>query len=116
VKRVTVRAVAVAVAVAPVLTLLVVAACSKSGVVGKGEQCYLATDCAPGLVCVPQGDEGARICSDDLSGVAGRPPPEAGVDAGEGGDAPADGPPPVDAPPPLDTGTDTNPPPDAAGD
>lgn len=58
--------------------------------VGAGAECFLATDCEPGLVCVPQSN-GSRICSSDLRGVAGRPPPEAGPrDAGEAGDADED--------------------------
>lgn len=58
--------------------------------VGAGAECFLATDCEPGLVCVPQ-QNGSRICSSDLSRVAGRPPPEAGPrDAGEAGDADED--------------------------
>lgn len=80
---------------------------SKEHLVAKGEACFLATDCEPGLVCVPQ-DNGTRICSDDLTKIAGDTPPEAGPpmdanpDAPEGGnDAPNDG------PPPNDTGADT---------
>lgn len=106
-----------------------VSACgSKSNPVGPGGECFLATDCMPGLVCLEQPNK-TRVCSDDLSRVTGRPPPEAGValdDAGEGGrpdgasvDAPI-GPPPEDsgggqdtgvtpdtgAPPPMDAGAD----------
>lgn len=58
--------------------VLAVAACgSRSNDVGPGGECSLASDCAPGLVCVEQASN-ARICSDDLSRVAGRNPPEAG--------------------------------------
>ncbi len=78
---------------------LVPQACSqKDSAVAKGQPCFLASDCQPGLVCVPQ-DNGSRICTDDLSGVAGEGPMEAGRDgnmpeAGEGGrDAPSDSPP-----------------------
>jgi hypothetical protein len=59
---------------------------------GAGEECFAATDCQPGLVCVSQRG-GARSCSNDLSQVTGRPPPEAGspAEAGEGGDASPEG-------------------------
>ncbi len=62
--------------------------------VQAGGECFIASDCAPGLVCVPQRG-GARQCSSDLSQVVGRPPPEAG-----GGEAA----PPVDGAPPDDSG------------
>jgi len=66
-------------------------ACSTSASnVGPGGECFLATDCAPGLVCLEQANK-TRICSDDLSRVAGRPPPEGGMEeqeAGEGGPPP----------------------------
>lgn len=42
---------------------------------GPGGECFLATDCAPGLVCVEQANK-TRICSDDLNRVAGRTPPD----------------------------------------
>jgi hypothetical protein len=100
------------VVVLPVIaSLLPVVACGKeSNAVGPGGECFLATDCEPGLVCVPQRD-GTRLCSNDLTRVAGDVPPEAGADAREGGDAPADGP--VQVP---DTGTDTSVPPQDAAD
>jgi hypothetical protein len=73
---------------ATVGVLAVGGACtSKPSAVGPGGECFLATDCAPGLICVEQPDK-TRSCSDDLSRVAGRSPPEAG--AGEG-DAANDG-------------------------
>ena len=76
------------------------ACASAPSLVGAGEECFVATDCAAGLVCVPQRG-GARACSNDLSQVVGRPPPEAGG-GDTGGDGPADGPndgmPPSDAP------------------
>ncbi len=93
------------------LSLLVLAsACaSTSSAVGPGGECFLATDCAPGLICIEQPNK-TRICSDDLSRVAGRPPPEGGAeegDAGEGG-VPEGSTNDVVTPPP-DTGTpDTN--------
>ncbi len=92
---------------------LVPQACSqKDSALAKGQPCFLASDCQPGLVCVPQND-GTRICTDDINGVAGEGPREAGRDgnmpeAGEGGDAPSDGPPPMDTGV-QDTGQDTGP-------
>jgi hypothetical protein len=83
-----------------------VACASKPSPSGPGEDCFAASDCQPGLVCVPQ-KSGAFVCSSDLTQVAGRPPPEAGVADSEAGDAPAsDAPiiPPPDAQP-QDTGT-----------
>ncbi len=53
----------------------------------KGEECFVASDCVPGLVCVPQ-RSGARFCTDDLSQVTGTPR-EAAEDAA-GGDGEAD--------------------------
>lgn len=78
-----------AVAVLVPLTLVLAAplACTdKASLIGPGEECFAATDCQPGLVCVPQ-RSGARVCSNDLTQVEGRPPPEAGADAGEAGEA-----------------------------
>jgi hypothetical protein len=97
-------------------------ACSgPSAAVDRGGACYLATDCAPGLVCVPQ-KNGTRICTDDLTGL-GAPPPEGGAgDSGDAGDATEETPiePPDTGPPdtgPPDTGPpDTGPPPGDAGD
>ena len=71
------------------ITFVVVmfACASQPSLAGAGEQCFAATDCADGLLCVPQRD-GSRLCSDDLSQVSGRPP--AGPDAAmtEAGDGP----------------------------
>jgi hypothetical protein len=72
--------------------LLAFAACTPdTPLVGAGGECFAASDCEPGLVCVPQRG-GARQCSSDLSMVAGRQPPEGGrpVEAGDGeaGDGP----------------------------
>ena len=39
--------------------------------VGPGGECFLATDCAAGLVCVEQPNR-SRICTDDLSRVTGQ--------------------------------------------
>ena len=74
---------------------MVVLACAQdSPLVGPGAECFLASDCQPGLVCVPQRN-GGRVCSNDLSQVMGRPPPEAGMGDASGdasADAPGDGP------------------------
>jgi len=83
--------------------LLLPAACAtKNSPSAAGQECFAASDCEPGLVCVPQRG-GGRICSNDLTQVTGRPPAEAGMaDAGDAAtDAPA-----ADAPV-EDTGTDT---------
>ena len=53
-------------------------ACSTAALVPAGGECLLATDCEPGLACVPS--NGKRVCSADLSGIA------SGFEAG-GGDA-----------------------------
>jgi hypothetical protein len=61
---------------------------------GAGSACYRDSDCQAGLVCV-ENSAGARVCSDDVSGlvgsVPGPPPPEdAGAppaDPYDGGDA-----------------------------
>jgi hypothetical protein len=85
-----------------------VACNTSSSAVGPGGECFLATDCAPGLVCLEQPNK-TRICSDDLSRVAGRPPPEGGpAEEGEGGmeGGRTDGPTPSDSSSgnPQDTG------------
>ena len=69
------------------LGLVAFACAAKTSLSGPGEECFAATDCADGLVCVPQRG-GARLCSDDLSQVTGRPPPEGGAAAEAGGDGP----------------------------
>jgi hypothetical protein len=81
------------------LAIAVPAACaSKPTPSGPGEDCFAATDCQPGLVCVPQ-KSGAFVCSSDLTQVAGRPPPEAGAaDSEAGGDAAASDAPVVEPP------------------
>lgn len=77
-----------AVVIGSITVGLVVFACaSQPSLSGPGEECFAATDCAAGLVCVPQRG-GARLCSDDLSQVTGRPPPEGGAPAEAGGDGP----------------------------
>jgi hypothetical protein len=89
---------------------------AKSNLVDKGGECFLATDCQPGLVCIEQANR-SRICTDDLSRVGGRPPAEAG---GEDMDAEADGQVQEEAGADTgtpDTGADTGPlPQDAGGD
>lgn len=78
------------------LTVLVPLACSdETALSAAGEECFAATDCQAGLVCVPQRN-GSRLCSSDLSQVEGRPPPEAGADAAEAGEGG----------PPVEGGTD----------
>lgn len=99
------------------VVVLVASACApQSSRVGAGGECFLATDCAPGLICIEQADK-TRLCSDDLSRVAGRPASDGGAEAdgavGEGGTsddgAVADG-----ASQPPDTGApDTSTPSDA---
>jgi hypothetical protein len=86
-----------------------VACASKPTPSGPGEDCFAASDCQPGLVCVPQ-KSGAFVCSSDLTQVAGRPPPEAGVGDSEAGDAAASDAPvvvPPDGAGVQDTGTVT---------
>jgi hypothetical protein len=101
-----------AVALAPIV---VVGACrERAGLVDRGGECFLATDCALGLVCVDQG-EGIRTCTDDLSEVAGEPPPDGAMPPEAGGDAPRDAPR-NDANPPIDSGQDTGQPPVDAGE
>lgn len=76
---------------------------SGGGLVGPGGECFLATDCAPGLICIEQPNK-TRVCSDDLRRVAGRTPPEGGADedGGPEGGATSDAP---DQPPdPEDSG------------
>lgn len=72
-------------------------ACGTAKLVGSGEDCFVATDCEPGLACVPQAD-GRRICSNDLSSVSfvpdaseAAPPAEAGKDASTDGSKPETG-------------------------
>jgi len=90
------------------------AACgsSSAGGVGPGGECSLATDCIPGLVCVEQ-QNGARLCSDDLTRVAGEAPPDGAPAARDAAmsDAPADAPPMGRDTGVPDTGRDTGGPP-----
>lgn len=81
-----------AVVLGPLLLAIVVPlACSNTTTLsGPGEECFAATDCQPGFVCVPQRG-GSRLCSNDLTQVVGRPPPEAGAADGEAGEGSAEG-------------------------
>ena len=81
----------------------VLLACSKeNAAIDRGGECFFASDCAPGLICVEQRDKGIRICTDDLSGVAGDPPDLGGEGDASNEAAQADG------PVVSDTGTDQN--------
>jgi hypothetical protein len=63
---------------AAVSVVVLVGACSsKFSAVGRGGECFLATDCAPGLVCLEQPNK-TRVCGDDLTNVTGRLPPDGG--------------------------------------
>lgn len=65
---------------------LTVSACApQSSRVGAGGECFLATDCAPGLICIEQADK-TRLCSDDLSRVAGGPAHDVRAEADGGSD------------------------------
>lgn len=62
-------------------------ACGTANLVGAGGDCFVVTDCEPGLACVPQKD-GRHICSTDLTNIVfvpdaaeAAPPAEAGPDA-----------------------------------
>ena len=83
--------------------LLAVACGSETKALQAGEACFAATECAPGLVCVPARGGGASVCSNDLTQVTGKPPAEAG--AADAGDAQADAP--LGDGEAPDTGTDT---------
>ncbi len=62
------RVVAFALAVG-VLAALPAACSSSQSLAAAGQACLNATDCQPGLVCVPDGTGTERACSDDLSGI-----------------------------------------------
>lgn len=99
--------------------LSLVGACApESARVGAGGECFIATDCAPGLVCIEQPNK-TRICTDDLSRVTGRAPSggndggdEPDDDGGDSGDRTDSAPPPPPPPPPADGGADVTVPPD----
>jgi hypothetical protein len=100
-----VKAAAVLAALLVIPAVLAVACAAKNSAFGAGQECFAASDCEPGLVCVPVKDKGS-VCSNDLSQVTGRPPQEAAApDAGDAGDATTDGPP-ADGPA-QETGADT---------
>ena len=64
---------AVALAVALLVPAAVIACSSSPALVAAGGECFAASDCQPGLVCVPQ-KNGPRVCSSDLTQITGRPP------------------------------------------
>jgi hypothetical protein len=45
--------------------------------VERGGECFIATDCVPGLVCIAGADR-VRVCSDEIEKVAADP-----IDAGD---------------------------------
>lgn len=54
-----------------------VAGCEKTrALAGAGQDCDLAIDCLPGLVCVDDEATGRRVCSSDLTSVQGEAPPD----------------------------------------
>jgi hypothetical protein len=68
-----------------VVGLIVIAALeacgSKSPLVGEGGQCYQATDCAAGLVCIPQ-ENGTSICDNNLNSIEMTEMSDSGEEAG----------------------------------
>ena len=54
---------------------VVLAACGSSDAqnIAAGGTCFSASDCAPGLVCVPVKNSDSRLCSGDLTGLTGNP-------------------------------------------
>ena len=88
----------VAVTVALVFPAVLALACSSSpALVAAGGDCFAASDCQPGLVCVPQ-KNGPRVCSSDLTQVTGRPPAEGDAAMAEAGEAATPDAPVADAP------------------
>ncbi|WP_394850283.1 hypothetical protein LZC95_22850 [Pendulispora brunnea] len=69
--------------------LLALASCSESKLSGEGSDCLQATDCEPGLACVPL-DDGRRVCKSDLSGTQPSPQKDAGARDANPGDASRD--------------------------
>ena len=89
-------------AAALLLAILIEACGGAPKLVQRGGECFQATDCAAGLVCIADKDR-RSTCDSDLSGVqrtedAAAPRPDASPDSGEAGatDAATDGSP--DAP------------------
>lgn len=81
-----VRALGFAVAVA-VLAALPSACSTSQSLAAAGQACLNATDCQPGLVCLPSGNGADRVCSDDLSGVQKTETTDAGAAMGKEGGA-----------------------------
>ena len=90
-------------------------ACGSSGNTAAGGTCYLATDCAAGLICIGVTATTSGTCSNNVATV--QPDASAVVDGGKlpqmdappGPDSPTTG----DTAPPTDSGgTDTKPPAD----
>jgi hypothetical protein len=73
-----------------------VTACDpKVSRVERGGECFTASDCVPGLVCIEGADQ-VRVCSDQIEQIAAEPidagrivsPRDSGADdAGDAGDA-----------------------------
>lgn len=106
------------------LAMAAVAACGGApALLGPGDECSLAVDCAPGLVCV-RDRQGIGRCSSDLSTLGGEAPPAGDGAAPDGDGAPDAGPGPAPPDPSGDAATpgedaaiDGAPPPvDAAAD
>ncbi|WP_394828875.1 hypothetical protein [Pendulispora albinea] len=84
---------------------LVVASCSENKLAGPGGDCFQATDCEDGLVCVPSGNR--KVCSNDITGLQTPPAKDASLNDAARADAPV----PNDAYRPPDTSVpDTRPP------
>lgn len=53
---------------------LAVAACDGNNEAALGERCFVTTDCAAGLVCIPSGEDGsATTCSNNVAGIQKEP-------------------------------------------
>ena len=61
------------------------AACASPKLALDGEPCAVATDCADGLICVPEGE--ARLCRGSAAGLGNAPP----AAADSGASPPAEG-------------------------
>ena len=120
------RELCIAAAVAAFAGGVAIAACSTAAnPAGEGQECFQATDCAEGLICLPAAcNNGKQVCVSHTAGnfncvvtqidagnEAAAPPPEAGPPP-EGAPPPPEGggmdtgTPPMDTgTPPMDTGT-----------
>jgi len=114
--------VAVVLATLVPFVLLALSSCSESKLVGEGSDCLQATDCEPGLACVPLSD-GRRVCRSDLSGAQPTPEIDSGTRDANSADASRDADAAVrdvnrpdtnvadtnvpDTQPPIDSGADT---------